>query len=326
MTLAPYAEDDAIMAKHADVELRELRIFLTLADELHFGRTAGRLGLSQPTVSEAVRTLERRLGARLFERTSRRVELTQAGTGLRQRLTPALDNLDQALAQTHGAIGGIGGSVRIATTEFTLLPPVVGLASAFEDAHPACTTEFVQSNFANPYALLRSGAADVLANWLAVDEPDLTVGPVIARYERVLAVACGHPFANRESVSVEELADERVDSADPSVPRALLDAIVPPRTPSGRPIKRLRSGGMINEHVAGIALGRFVYPTMRGVTAFERDDIVLVPIRDLPPLPLGLIWRTAAEDTRIRALAEVARHLVVIVRGFRSQAERSPRR
>lgn len=56
-----------------DVELRELRIFLALADELHFGHTAERLGVSQPRVSEAIRLLERRLGTRLFERTSRRV-------------------------------------------------------------------------------------------------------------------------------------------------------------------------------------------------------------------------------------------------------------
>ena len=62
-----------------DIELRELRIFLVLADELHFGRTADRLGISQPGVSEAVRALETRLGIKLFERTSRRVSLTPAG-------------------------------------------------------------------------------------------------------------------------------------------------------------------------------------------------------------------------------------------------------
>src|SRR6185437_8411548 len=56
-----------------DVELRELRIFLMLADELHFGRTAERLGISQPGVSEAVRVLESRLGVKVFDRTSRRL-------------------------------------------------------------------------------------------------------------------------------------------------------------------------------------------------------------------------------------------------------------
>jgi DNA-binding transcriptional LysR family regulator len=88
------------MGMLADVELRELRIFLTLADELHFGRTAERLGISQPSVSEAIRLLERRVGARLFERTSRSVRLTPAGTGLQQRLAPALETLDRTLAQT----------------------------------------------------------------------------------------------------------------------------------------------------------------------------------------------------------------------------------
>ncbi len=67
-----------------DVELRDLRIFLVLADELHFGRTAERLGISQPTVSEAVRVLESRLGVKVFDRTSRRVRLTPAGEALKR--------------------------------------------------------------------------------------------------------------------------------------------------------------------------------------------------------------------------------------------------
>src|SRR6266567_3341633 len=73
-----------------DIELRELRIFLVLADELHFGRTAERLGISQPGVSEAVRVLESRLGVKVFDRTSRRVRLTSAGEGLRRNLLPAM--------------------------------------------------------------------------------------------------------------------------------------------------------------------------------------------------------------------------------------------
>ena len=74
-----------------DVELRELRIFLMLADELHFGRTAERLGISQPGVSEAVRVLESRLGVKVFDRTSRRVRLTPAGEALRPALRALRD-------------------------------------------------------------------------------------------------------------------------------------------------------------------------------------------------------------------------------------------
>jgi hypothetical protein len=71
-----------------DVELRELRIFLVLSDELHFGRTAERFGISQPGVSEAVRVLESRLGVKVFDRTSRRVRLTPAGESLKGTWCP----------------------------------------------------------------------------------------------------------------------------------------------------------------------------------------------------------------------------------------------
>ena len=71
------------------IELREIRVFLTLAEELHFGRTAERLNLTQSRVSQALRAFEIRLGDRLVDRTSRRVTLTTAGERLRAELDPA---------------------------------------------------------------------------------------------------------------------------------------------------------------------------------------------------------------------------------------------
>src|SRR5215467_3892544 len=97
----------------SDVEFRELRIFLALTEELHFGRTAERLGISQPGVSEALRGLESRLGVRLFDRTSRRVRLTPAGEALKRGLVPALAALDQALAQTSQLSGVVSGPLRV---------------------------------------------------------------------------------------------------------------------------------------------------------------------------------------------------------------------
>lgn len=81
-----------------DVELRELRVFLVLAEELHFGRTADRLGLTTSRVSQTVRALERKLGGRqLFRRTSRVVELTEAGSALYAELRPAVNGLERVL-------------------------------------------------------------------------------------------------------------------------------------------------------------------------------------------------------------------------------------
>jgi len=80
-----------------EVELRELRSFGTLVDEMHFGRAADRLGVTASTLSRRITALERALGVRLFERTSRRVALTDAGRALATRLPAALRQLDVAL-------------------------------------------------------------------------------------------------------------------------------------------------------------------------------------------------------------------------------------
>ncbi len=300
------------MATPADVELRELRIFLALADELHFGRTAERLGVSQPTVSEAIRLLERRVGVRLFERTSRRVTLTQAGAELQRRLAPTVLNIDRILGDARDNANGVCGVLRLGTTFITFLSSVIQLCSAFQARYPRCTVDLGSAAASDPFTSLRRGQLDVLVNWLAVDEPDLTVGPIIAYYDRVLAVGAGHRLAGRESVSIEELADEAVAKPPSTLPAALTDAILPPRTPSGRSIRRAVIGDGSDEAwsygavMAAVGRGELVHPTMRGLAIFPPEDLIMVPIDDLPPMPLGLIWRTAAEDAKIRALADVA--------------------
>jgi DNA-binding transcriptional LysR family regulator len=80
------------------VDRHEIEIFLTLAEELHFGRTAGRLRLSQARVSQTVKKLERRIGAGLFARTTRHVELTTIGARLRADLAPAYEQIQDAVA------------------------------------------------------------------------------------------------------------------------------------------------------------------------------------------------------------------------------------
>ena len=296
-----------------DVELRELRIFLTLADELHFGRTAERLGVSQSVVSEAIRLLERRLGTRLFERTSRRVELSPAGAQLRPELVVIIDSLSRALGNVRNESNGLTGLLRLGPTLTTLLPPVFLLAHAFQARHPRCAVQVGMSNLEDPLTALRRGEVDVLVNWLAVEEPDLTVGPAIAHYDRVVVVGLGHRLAGRTSISVEELADEVVSQPVPTLPATVVDAILPPATPLGRPIRRRSPGEAgvpawtFGTLLGGVLSGEIVHLTMSAQTAFIAQGLVVIPVHDLPPMPLGLIWRTAVEDARVRALAEIAR-------------------
>ena len=290
-----------------DIELRELRIFLALADELHFGRTAERLGISQPGVSEAVRALESRLGVKVFERTSRRVRLTPAGEELRRNLVPALAVLDQALAETSELSRAVRGLLRVGFVLTTEGPALSRLIAAFRARYPGCEARLHEVETFDAYRALRRGDIDVLCNWLAVDEPDLTAGAAFAYYQRALAVAPSHRLAAKPTVSVEDLASEEVALLPPTTPSGVYDLLIPPRTPSGRPIRRTQPVQTINEILSLVAQGRIVHPTSSAVPIFDRNDVVLIPIGDLPPLPLGLVWRTSRENPRIRALNQTAR-------------------
>jgi DNA-binding transcriptional LysR family regulator len=288
------------------VDTADIEIFLILAEELHFGRTAERLHVAQPRVTRVIAALEGQAGGKLFERTSRRVRLTPLGARLRDRLQPAYTQLIAAFDDARHAAEDKAGELRIGFTLTTQGEVLTRLASAFEADHPGCRAVLSEVDLSRPYEALRKGEVDVLVNWQAVDEPDLTVGPVIEYRERVLSVGRTHPLAIRRIVDAEELADYANTGFIQSLPLALVNAIMPPRTPSGRPIRRTHSRG-VYEMQDEIARGHSVHPTLANVVLFRRDDIVLVPIDGVAPLPLGLIWCTGHENARIRALADTAR-------------------
>jgi DNA-binding transcriptional LysR family regulator len=291
------------------VDATEIEVFLTLAEELHFGHTAQRLHLPQPRVSRLVASLERQVGGALFERTSRRVALTPLGKHLRDRVAPAYAELRAALEEAKANARGTGGTLRLGVLTTTDCPAVTRMVDEFCAQHPGCELALQDVESMDPYGPLRRGEIDVLVNWLVVDEADLTAGPVIECRDRVLSVGLGHRLAGRESVSIEDLAREEVHQPVPTYPAAVYDAMVPPVTPTGKPIRRTQPWRSGTEILSLIAQGHIVHPTMSGVASYHRDDVQLIPIRDLPPLPLGLIWRTANENERVRALAAVARDL-----------------
>jgi DNA-binding transcriptional LysR family regulator len=296
------------------MDTAEIEVFLTLAEELHFGRAAERLLIPQPRVSRLLAALECRVGGVLFERTSRRVRLTPLGQRLRNQVTPGYAQFTAAIDDARAAARGITGVLRVGFTVTTGGEALTRLVDAFETRNRDCRVAlFEHQAHADDWDLwgpLRRGESDVLVDWLAVDEPDLTAGPAIDHRARVLAVARRHRLAARESVSAEELALEQVARLPPSFPQAQYDAIIPPCTPLGRPIPRTEPVCSFHELPSLVARGQIVHPTMTGIPLLHRDDIALIPICDLPPMPLGLIWCTANENTRIRALAAAARALV----------------
>ena len=292
---------------HEMVELREIRVFLTLVEELHFGRTAERLGLTQSRVSQSLRSLERKLGEQLVHRTSRRVTLTAAGERFRAEVGPPFRGLTEAIERA--ATRRLEGSVRVGlmfpNTGGTRLVEIV---DAFESAHPGCEVQVTATPPDDPGRPLREGEIDVLVTPVLRDPSGVVVAATLDTEPRMLAVARDHPLARRPRVQVEDLADYKV-VAPRILPDDRQEAWVPFRTPSGRAIERLEQRPRSYDELALIvARGRAVHPGVPSTQAhLAPPNVVLVPIGDLPPLRVVLVTKHGDENPRLQEFIRVAR-------------------
>jgi DNA-binding transcriptional LysR family regulator len=291
----------------ADVELREIRTFLVLAEELHFGHSAEKLGVSQARVSQVLRELERKLGQRLVHRTSRTVSLTPAGQQFRESVEPAADRL-QAILQTFDANSEhYEGAVRVGIVAGPSgAPPLMAVASKFAEAHPDWTVDFRDIPLDDILGPLRRGEVDVLAVRLPLVEPDLVIGPTLSSEPRVLAVSRDHPLAQRDKVSIEDVADSKVGWFD-TLPPELEEAILPSRTPCGRPIERLRRPiRNLSELAMLVERGDVVHLTVPSMADYWGPDIVYIPVTDLPESIEALVWLQSNTDLGLREFARIA--------------------
>lgn len=291
------------------MELRDIEIFLTLAEELHFGRTAERLHVSQARVSQAIKKQERGVGAPLFNRTSRSVRLTTVGEQLRADLLPAYRDLHAGMARARLAAEGKTAVLRVG-----MLPgnahDLRPFWEAFRVRNPQWGLKIRHNPFVNAFGPIRAGDIDVLVAWLPLEEPDLTVGPVIYTEHSVLLVSHDHELAAEKSVSIEVLADRGIFQG-PAGPGYWGDAFTPFYTPSGRPIERHQPDiANLDDVFLHVSHGDGVHNLGAHVARYNaRPDIVYLPIHDWPGLRWALVWRADAETEMIRALAEIVRDL-----------------
>ncbi|MFG2000980.1 LysR substrate-binding domain-containing protein [Spirillospora sp. NPDC048911] len=288
------------------VELADVETFLAVAEELHFGHAAERLQVSPARVTQRIQALERQVGGVLFERTSRKVTLTPLGRQLRDGLRSAHDQFTLTMEEARTSARAAAGPLRIGFTVTTGGEELNALVRAVERAHPDIEVRLHEVPITTPYDALHRGEVDVLVNWLLYDSPELTLGPQLAEHALVVMVAAGHPLADRTSVRLEDLADYVLIDM-PSLRRPSGDPwFVPSRTLSGRAL-RLRTVNTMGEALSHVAWGKAVHVTVTSMRQLvARPDVVFVPIDDLPPVKLGLLWHTAHENARIRALAALA--------------------
>ena len=285
-----------------DLDLRQLRYFVMLAKELHFGLAAEQLQVTQSVLSRQIRKLELDLGVELLTRSSRRVELTNAG---RQLFDDAQPLLAAANATGHRARRAATGRAA-ATVGFLVGDPIIQLVQAFTRTHVDAEIDVERIYWSDlPMALL-DDRVDVSFVHLPVDSNDLELvhlykSPKVALLPRI------HGLAGRTEISIRALAD------DPVVRYAGASAVweawqnIDPR-PGG---KRPRSGPTvrnIEETIEVVATGRGITFVPVSVVSGIRipPEVVAVPVVDVPPTEVCLAWKTERRSALIRELVEIA--------------------
>jgi DNA-binding transcriptional LysR family regulator len=289
--------------------MAELRAFLVAADELHFGRAAERLRVSPSRISQLVRSMETRVGASLFERTTRRVELTPIGAQLYADLTRVYDDLHASMRRAKSAARGLAGKVTVGYLTHCQDAGFTRLAADFHGRFPACEVGTIDVTGSDYHDVLRNGSVDVLLGRFGAEPPPtgFVQGPVISREDWVLGVARGHSLAGRDVVSVEELADQAIFGVPDSFTGDLVNPLYPARTPKGRPIPRRGIARTFAEVLALVARRENVFPAGASFPAhYGHPAVVFVPLHGWPSAARTLLWRTHGNTALVTAFIDTA--------------------
>lgn len=273
------------------MDLRTLRYFVAVADELHFGRAAARLHMTQPPLSRAIRQLETDLGAVLLHRSPTGVTLTPAGAALLDEARALLAQADQVRAKVAAA-----ATLTVGTLADSAEQAGGRMVAAFRERHPDVHVEVRETDLTDPTAGLRSGLADVVFTRTPFDDTGITTH--ILRTDPVgVVLRADDPLADREVLDPGELADRRwfrlPDGTDP-VWSAYWAG--PGRAgPVVRTVHECTQAVLWNGNV-GIAPLRHPLP----------DGLTTVPLRGKAQCHLVVAWQTADTSPLVRSFADLA--------------------
>ncbi|HKY81723.1 MAG TPA: LysR substrate-binding domain-containing protein [Sphingobium sp.] len=195
------------------MELRHLRYFVAVAEELHFSRAAQRLNISQPPLSHQIAALEQDMGARLFVRDKRNVALTPAGEQFLLRARMILANTEEAVEEAKRIAGGYEGRLTIGYMSTIMLAWLGDYLQRFRKVSPLAEISLRQMNSNEQYMAVINGEIDVGFVDIAVGkmvnsvETRKLAAVTALREKLILCVSHGHPLATRERVSLKDLAD-----------------------------------------------------------------------------------------------------------------------
>ena len=300
------------------MELRHLRYFVAVAEELNFSRAAGRMYLSQPALSQQIRKLEQELGVLLFYRTKNHVALTEPGRALLQGARRVLVLVEQTAREVREVGGAEARHLRVGFPEYANHTPVADALQTFRRRHPCVELEehetFTLQETLQQLDKLHRGALDVGFMLRPAEDEAIEVEQVLD-IELVAALPRGHPLAGRDVLSMRELSEERLILFSRGFHPRSYDYVIACCREAGfepkvvqRKEPQLYSGAATYRMVAsGIGVGIVARPVVSGD---RPHDVIFKPLQDpAPVLELVAAWRRDCPSSNLQSFLEIIREL-----------------
>jgi DNA-binding transcriptional LysR family regulator len=306
----------------SDLDLRKLRYFVAVADELNYGRAAERLHIAQPVLSRQITALERELGVTLFARSKRGTELTEAGLLLREDAR-ALMATAAALQRRARVAGREGQHFTVGFMPGVIVTPAVRM---LEQRFPGLRVDVVRTSWDDQVEMVHDGRVDASFVRLPVPRRGLTLIPLF-REPRVVALPGSHFLAGRDVVKVADLAPLDL-LQDPDAVPEWRDLVAVTR-PSALTLDRvgLPTPHTVEEKLEHVAAERGVVVLPESTAMFyTRPDVVYRYIADLPPGEVALAFEARRSSPPLDALAHAAAELFCRESGELASAADDPGR
>ena len=298
----PRNEPDSDLA--AGMELRQLRYFVTLAEELHFGRAAEREHIVQSALSQQVQRLERELGARLLERSTHHVALTAAGAAFLIEARQILAHADRAAQAARNAAGAAAPlRVGIIDSSYDSMPQILHEVQA---RYPGLVIHQVEASAPQQYQLLSDGRLDVGVGRASLAPPQ--IASMLFRQDPLgVLVPTGHPFAELDGVSVAALAREPLLLAEESMaPEFNQFTVEACRAAGFTPTVYQGTVESVRAAAGLVAAGRCLYCVSASCIA-ALPGITWRPLTEpASHYPWSVLWRAADDSGHVRAVVSCA--------------------
>lgn len=289
------------------MELRHLRYFVAVAEELHFGRAAARLHVAQSALSQQIKRLEAKLGVELLTRTKRHVALTEPGRLFLVEARRTLAQARQAVAVAQRAAAGEEGRLRIGYVDAALWGVLPGILRAYRTAHPAVELTLVERLPAQQVAGLGAGRLDVGIG--PPPQSDELESVLIAEEPLVAALPAGHRLASSAAVDLPELASDPWVLLPATVRSPLRETVIAACAAAGVTPQVRQVARQLDVVIALVSAGLGVTLAPRSAERVSREGVVFRSLRGVDAR-----FRLAAGWRRTDASPAVASFLAVVRR------------